>query len=56
MSSNDMTMARCIGLGVALGIVFGVALHNYALGHVIGIAAGVLICLVRRRRERDARE
>ncbi len=44
-------MAKCIGIGLVLGIVFGVALHSYALGIVIGIAAGVLLCFVWRRRE-----
>jgi hypothetical protein len=42
----------CIGLGLALGIVFGVALHSYALGVVIGVGFGVALCLVGKRRER----
>jgi hypothetical protein len=46
--------AKCIGIGLALGIVFGVALHSYGLGILIGLALGGLICLAqRRRRTRD---
>jgi hypothetical protein len=45
-----MDTAKCIGIGLALGIVFGVALHSYGLGILIGLAIGGLICLVQRRR------
>jgi len=44
--------ARCIGIGLAVGIVFGVALHSYALGIVIGVGFGAGLCLVSKRRER----
>ena len=47
-----MSWARCIGLGLALGIVVGVALHNYALGIIIGVGFGVALCLVQKRRAR----
>jgi hypothetical protein len=42
--------AKCIGIGLALGLVFGVALHSYGLGIIIGVAIGGLICLFQRRR------
>ena len=42
--------AKCIGVGLALGIVFGVALHSYVFGIVIGVAVGLLLCFVWRRR------
>jgi hypothetical protein len=44
--------ARCIALGFAVGIVFGIALHSYLLGIVIGVLFGVGLCLVSKRRER----
>jgi len=31
---------KAIGIGIALGLVFGVALHNFALGILIGVAIG----------------
>jgi hypothetical protein len=34
----------------AFGIVFGVALHSYVLGIVIGVAVGLPLCFVWRRR------
>ncbi len=42
---------KWIGIGLALGVVFGVALHNIALGIGIGLAAGALIGVARARRE-----
>jgi len=47
-----MHTARCIGIGLALGIVSGVVLHSYALGIIIGVAVGLLICFVWRPRQR----
>jgi F0F1-type ATP synthase assembly protein I len=44
--------SRCIGIGAALGIVLGVALHSYALGFIIGIGFGAGLCLVQKRRDR----
>ena len=46
-----MTKAKCIGIGLALGLIFGVALHSYGLGILIGIAIGLGIYAVRRRRQ-----
>jgi hypothetical protein len=43
--------AKCIGIGLALGLIFGVALHSYGLGVIIGVAIGALICLIQRRRQ-----
>ena len=48
-----MNTATCIGVGLALGIVSGVALHSYVLGIVIGVAAGLLLCFIWRRRRRS---
>ena len=46
-----MDSKTCIGIGVALGIVFGVTLHSYALGILVGIVIGAGLCLVRARRQ-----
>jgi hypothetical protein len=35
---------KAIGLGLAVGVIFGVALHNFALGLVIGVALGIGLC------------
>jgi hypothetical protein len=42
--------AKCIGIGLALGLVVGVALHSYGLGIIIGVVIGALIWLVQNRR------
>jgi hypothetical protein len=42
---------KWIGVGLALGLVFGVALHNIAVGIGVGLAAGALIGVARARRE-----
>jgi hypothetical protein len=47
-----MSWARCIGIGLALGIAVGVALHSYPLGIVIGVGFGAALCLVQKRRAR----
>jgi galactitol-specific phosphotransferase system IIC component len=44
--------ARCIGIGLVLGVVIGVALHSYTLGIIIGVGFGAALCLVSKRRER----
>jgi hypothetical protein len=49
-SGYEHDTAKCIGIGLTLGFVFGVALHSYALGLLIGVATGLAICLVQRRR------
>jgi len=46
-----VTKAKCIGIGLALGLIFGVALHSYGLGILIGVAIGLGICAVQRRRQ-----
>jgi len=48
-----MDTAKCIGIGLALGIAFGVALQSYVLGIVVGVAAGALICVFTRHRQRS---
>ena len=45
-----MDKSKCIGIGLALGIVFGVAFHSCGLGIGIGIAIGLGIWFVQRRR------
>ena len=47
---NVVNKSKCIGIGLALGLIFGVALHSYGLGILIGLAIGGLICVVQRRR------
>jgi hypothetical protein len=44
-----VSTAKCVGIGVALGIVFGIALQSYALGIAIGVAFGLSLCFLRRR-------
>jgi hypothetical protein len=44
--------ARCIAIGLTLGIVVGVALHSYVLGIAIGVGFGAALCLVQKRRAR----
>ena len=46
-----MTKAKCIGIGLALGLIFGVALHSYGLGILMGIAVGLGIYALQRRRQ-----
>jgi hypothetical protein len=36
----DPVSRKAIGIGLALGLVFGVAIHNFALGILIGVAIG----------------
>lgn len=47
-----MSWARCIGIGLALGIVIGVVLRSYALGLLIGVLFGGAMRLVQQRRAR----
>ena len=44
--------ARCIGIGLALGIVFGVVLHSYLIGIALGLGTGAAMRLVQQRRAR----
>jgi hypothetical protein len=44
-----VSTAKCVGIGLALGIVFGVTLQSYALGIAIGVAFGLSLCFLRRR-------
>jgi hypothetical protein len=44
-----MDIKKAIGLGFVLGIIFGVAIHNFALGIVIGIALGAGLTAYTRR-------
>jgi hypothetical protein len=46
----DQGKPKCIGIGLALGIVFGVAFHSYGLRIGIGIAIGLGIWFFQRRR------
>jgi predicted small secreted protein len=39
-----MKLALCVGIGLAAGIIVGIALRSYALGVLIGICVGALIC------------
>jgi hypothetical protein len=43
--------AKWIGMGISIGIVFGVAIHNIGVGALIGIALGAGIGAVKARRE-----
>jgi hypothetical protein len=44
--------ARCTGIGLALGVVLGAVLHNYAMGIALGILFGAAMRLVQQRRAR----
>ena len=46
-----MDKVKWIGMGISIGIVFGVAIHNIGVGMLFGIALGVGIGAVRARRE-----
>ncbi len=50
-AESGVDTKTCIGIGLALGIVFGVALHSYAFGILIGIVISAGLCLVRARRQ-----
>jgi len=52
MGGTALDTAKCIGIGLAFGLILGVALHSYGLGILIGLAIGGLICLIQRRRGR----
>ena len=43
---------RCVAIGLALGIVVGVAVRSYLIGIVIGVGFGTALCLVQKRRAR----
>jgi hypothetical protein len=44
-----MDPAKCIAVGFAGGILLGIALRSYALGILIGVAIGALVCFFQRR-------
>jgi len=46
-----MSWARCIGIGLALGIVLGVAIRGYALALVIAVLSGAAMGFVQKRRD-----
>jgi hypothetical protein len=39
----DPVSRQAIGIGLALGLIFGVSLHNFALGILIGVAIGAVL-------------
>ena len=46
----DPVSRQAIGIGIALGLVFGVAIHNFALGILIGVAiVAALAAYVKRK-------
>ena len=45
--------SKCIGIGLALGLIFGVALHSDGRAFLIGLGIGGLIGLVQKRRQSD---
>jgi hypothetical protein len=47
----QVTKSKCIGIGLALGLIVGVATHSYGLGILIGLAIGGGIWLVQQRRQ-----
>jgi len=46
-----VTKSKCIGIGLAFGLIIGVALKSYGLGILVGTAIGGLICFVQQRRQ-----
>ncbi len=48
---HRVTKSKCIGIGLALGLIFGAATHSYGFGILIGLAIGGGICLVQKRRQ-----
>jgi hypothetical protein len=49
---GDPIYRKAIGIGGALGLVFGVAIHNFELGVVIGIAMGAAFAAYAKRKGR----
>lgn len=43
-----MDTAKCIGIGLTLGLIVGVALGSYGLGILIGLAIGGIIRLIQK--------
>jgi hypothetical protein len=43
----DPVSRKAIGIGIALGLVFSVALHNFALGILVGVAIGAALEVLR---------
>ena len=48
---HRVTKSKCIGIGLALGLIFGVATHSYGFGILIGLAIGGGIWFVQQRRQ-----
>jgi hypothetical protein len=48
----DPVSRKALGIGIALGLVFGVALHNFALGILIGVAIGAAFAAYAKRKGR----
>jgi hypothetical protein len=48
----DPVSRKAIGIGAALGLVFGVALHNFALGILIGVSIGAASAAYAKRKDR----
>ena len=49
---HGVTKSKCIGIGLAFGLIVGAATHSYGLGILIGLAIGGGICLIQKRRGR----
>ena len=45
-----MDKTKCIGIGLAFGLIIGAATHSYGLGILIGLAIGGGIYFVQKRR------
>ena len=48
----DPMSRKAIGIGIALGLVFGVVIHNFALGILIGVAIGTAFAAYAKRKGR----
>jgi hypothetical protein len=49
--SYGLSKSKCIGIGLAFGLIVGAASRNYGLGILIGGAIGGLIWFVQQRRQ-----
>ena len=48
----DPVSRKAVGIGAALGLVFGVAIHNFTLGILIGVAIGAAFAAYAKRKGR----
>jgi hypothetical protein len=46
-----MDRAKWIGVGIAIGVIFGIALHSVGVGILFGVALGAGIAAFMARRE-----